>query len=72
MDKLDRAIFLLKTNLLENYFAKANLTKEEKDVFIMRELKGKSLVQVSMDLFMSESTVKRRYKSARQKINKII
>ena len=72
MDKLDRSIFLLKTNLLENYFAKANLTKEEKDVFIMRELKGKSLVQVSMDLFMSESTVKRRYKSARQKINKII
>ena len=72
MDKLDKAISLLKTNLLENYFAKANLTKEEKDVFIMRELKGKSLVQVSMDLFMSESTVKRRYKSARRKINKII
>ena len=70
MDKFDRLIEKQIRPLYEDISSKAQLSDEEKIVFYEREFLKWSLVKVAMQLPCSESTAKRRYRSARRKINR--
>lgn len=70
MDKIDRIV----ANFLSERFNdwKDHLTKEEQAVFILREFKKMSIIQISFEINYSERQVRRIYKSARRKINKLL
>ena len=72
MDKVDRFVETQIRPLFNDLADKANLDDEEREVFYQREFLKWSLVKVSMALPCSESTAKRRYKSARRKLNKAL
>ena len=55
----------------EYFLAECPFTDEEKQVFDLRR-NGKSIVQISFELNMSESTVSRRIKSITKKVKKVI
>lgn len=55
----------------EYFLSECPFTEEEKQVFDLRR-KGKSIVQISFELNMSESTVSRRIKSITKKVKKAI
>ena len=55
----------------EYFLAECPFTEEEKQVFDLRR-KGKSIVQISFELNVSESTVSRRIKSITKKVKKVI
>ena len=48
-----------------------NFTEQEEQIFKYR-IKGKSIVEISMLMYISEMTVKRRIKSIKNKIHKIL
>jgi DNA-directed RNA polymerase specialized sigma24 family protein len=72
MDKVDRFVEKQIRPLFNDLADKANLNDEEREVFYQREFLKWSLVKVSMALPCSESTAKRRYRSARRKLNKAL
>lgn len=72
MDKVDRFVEKQIRPLFNDLADKANLSDEEREVFYQREFLKWSLVKVSMALPCSESTAKRRYRSARRKLNKAL
>ena len=55
----------------EYFLAECPFTDDEKEVFDLRR-KGKSIVAISLELNMSESTVSRRIKSITRKVKKAI
>lgn len=72
MDKVDRFVEKQIRPLFNDLAEQAKLTDEEKEIFYQREFLKWSLVKVSMSLPCSESTAKRRYRSARRKLNKAL
>lgn len=72
MDKVDRFVERHIRPLFEDISNKAQLSDEEKIVFYEREFLKWSLVKVALALPCSESTAKRRYRSARRKLNKAL
>ena len=72
MDKVDRFFEKQIRPLFNDLADKANLNDEEREIFYQREFLKWSLVKVSMALPCSESTAKRRYRSARRKLNKAL
>lgn len=72
MDKVDRFIERLICPLYDDLAEKAKLTDEEKEIFYKREFLKWSLVKTAMALPCSDSTAKRRYRSARRKLNKVL
>ena len=55
----------------EYFLAECPFTEDEKAIFDLRR-KGKSIVAISFELNMSESTVSRRIKSITKKVKKAI
>ena len=55
----------------EYFLSECPFTDEEKQVFDLRR-KGKSIVQISFELNVSQSTVSRRIKSITKKVKKVI
>ena len=55
----------------EYFIHECPFTDDEKEVFDLRR-KGKSIVAISLELNMSESTVSRRIKSITKKVKKAI
>ena len=72
MDKVDRFVEKQIRPLFNDLADKANLSDEEREIFYQREFLKWSLIKVSMALPCSESTAKRRYRSARRKLNKAL
>ena len=72
MDKVDRFVEKQIRPLFNDLANKANLSDEEREIFYQREFLKWSLIKVSMALPCSESTAKRRYRSARRKLNKAL
>ena len=72
MDKVDRFVEKQIRPLFDDLANKANLSDEEREIFYQREFLKWSLIKVSMALPCSESTAKRRYRSARRKLNKAL
>lgn len=70
MDKLDKVIASFLSTRFEDW--KPYLTKDEQAVFILREFQGYSVIQTGLEIGYSERQVKRIYKSARKKINKLL
>lgn len=69
MDKYDRLILNLMNPLYDELALKSHLTKDEKEIFFLRELMKWSVVKTSLTLHYSEATIKRKYRSARHKLN---
>ena len=55
----------------EYFLAECPFTEDEKQVFDLRR-RGKSIIAISLELNMSESTVSRRIKSITKKVKKAI
>lgn len=55
----------------ENLRAVCNFTEEEERIFTLRA-KGKSIVEIQNEMKLSESTVNRRIKDVKKKINKVL
>lgn len=55
----------------EYLIEQCNFTEQEEQIFNYR-IKGKSIVEISMLMYISEMTVKRRIKSIKGKIHKIL
>lgn len=55
----------------DRFRALCNFTPEERSVFDLR-VKAKSIVEISMTLNMSESTVNRRLRDIKKKIHKVL
>lgn len=72
MDKVDRFVEQQIRPLFDDISRKAMLTEEEKIIFYEREFLKWSLVKTAMALPCSESTAKRRYRSARRKLNRCL
>lgn len=72
MDNLDRFVEKQIRPLFDDLANKAKLTDEEKEIFYKREFLKWSLIKAAMALPCSDSTAKRRYRSARRKLNKIL
>lgn len=72
MDKVDQFVEKQIRPLFNDLADKAKLTDEEREIFYKREFLKWSLAKVSMALPCSESTAKRRYRSARRKLNKAL
>ena len=72
MDNVDRFVEKQIRPLFDDLALEAKLTDEEKEIFYKREFLKWSLIKVAMALPCSDSTAKRRYRSARRKLNKIL
>lgn len=70
MDKLDKIIANFLSERFEDW--KPHLSKEEQAVFILKAFKGCNDIQVGFEIGYSDRQVRRIYKSARRKINKLI
>lgn len=72
MDNFDRFVASTLTPYFDVLSTKAHLTNEERDIFYDREFRRWSIAKTALKTFCSEATVKRRYSSARKKLNNII
>ena len=55
----------------DRFRALCNFTEDERKVFDLR-VKGKSIVEISMSLCMSDTTVNRRIKAIKRKIYRVL
>ncbi len=70
MDKIDKIVAEFLSKRFDDW--KPYLTKEEQAVFILKEFKDYSDTKVGYEIGYSDRQVRRIYKSARKKINKLI
>lgn len=70
MDKIDKIVADFLSKRFDDW--KDYLTKEEQAVFILREFKGYSVIQTANEIGYSDRQVRRLYKSARKKINRLL
>lgn len=70
MDKIDKIVADFLSKRFDDW--KPHLTKEEQAVFILREFKGYSVIQTANEIGYSDRQVRRLYKSARKKINRLL
>ena len=70
MDKIDKIVAEFLSTRFDDW--KPYLTKEEQAVFILKEFKDYSDILIGYEIGYSDRQVRRIYKSARKKINKLI